>query len=663
MSVEPVEAMKQALGILRRYWRYPEFRPGQQEAVEAVLAGRDVLAIMPTGGGKSVCYQVPSMLREGLTLVISPLIALMQDQVTQLNARGIPAAFINSTLSARDIDQRWTDAEFGRYRLLYLAPERLQSEVFLARAGRLEVSLLAVDEAHCISEWGHHFRPSYLQIAQVRRMLGNLPTLAVTATATPEVRLDIVEHLALHDPAIIVKGFDRPNLVWSIFRTENKQERVQSVLHSVNGSGILYAATRRNVETWAEKLTRQGETVAIYHGGLSTVAREKAQQDWLEGRVRLVVATNAFGMGIDKPDVRFVLHLDIPASLEAYYQEAGRAGRDGERAFAVLLYAPRDEATQRALIEEGHPDAKSVAQVYDAACNLAQISVGAMPEAPVTLDLDTMVKVTGFSPIRVTTAIELLTRQGTWQALPTRRHHGLIRFLLPGEAIRRYADSLQNKALARFVRVLLRTVHADAFSNWWDIDLRLLERRTRLSRPRLLRGLAFLEGHRLIGWRAPDKALRVQFNEARAQRLPVDDLAVRRARRRAESRWADMLRYAGTVTCRRHFLLAYFGEKSPSRCGNCDICMGRHRAVVILPEDEPLMRHILRQVAGEIPRAQWFEPPPPSEQHVDGLIDWLMQEGFLRITSALDEAFTVTDKALELMDQWEPRTRRGDGRS
>lgn len=656
MDAEPHPLLDEARAVLRRHWGHAGFRPGQQEAIEAVLAGRDVLAILPTGGGKSVCYQVPALLNEGLTLVVSPLIALMQDQVEGLNRRGIAAAFINSTLPSREVDQRWTNAEFGRYRLLYVAPERLQSDVFLARAARLPVRLLAVDEAHCISEWGHHFRPSYVQIAQARTLLGDPPTLAVTATATPEVRRDIVEHLALRDPKVIVKGFDRPNLVWSLFRDENKRETVRDVLKGVSGSGIVYAATRRGVEAWAEWLTQQGEAAVAYHGGLTAPERAQAQQAWITDQARLVVATNAFGMGIDKPSVRAVIHVDVPGSLEAYYQEAGRAGRDGQRAYAVLLFTPQDEATQRALIEESHPDARSVARIYDAVCNLGQIPHGVLPEAPITLDVDAIMQLTGFAPSRIRTAVELLARQETWQVLPTQRHHGLIRFAQPADAVRRYAHGLENPALARFVLALLRTVHADAFVGWWEIDLRLLERRTTLPRERLVRGMDFLNQHGVIQWRGPDQALRVQFNEARAVRLPVDDLAVRRAKRRAEARLRDMLRYARSVTCRRHFLLAYFGERSPERCGQCDICLGRHQAVVITPDDEPLMRHVLRQIDAAVPRADWFADRAVADHRIDGLIDWLVQEGFLRVEDPLAEVFALTEKAATLIEQWQPRT-------
>ncbi len=648
--------LAQAREVLRTYWGYPSFRTGQEEVVAAVLSGRDVLGVLPTGGGKSICYQVPALVREGMTLVVSPLISLMQDQVASLQARGIPAAFINSTLSAREIEQRWNDAEFGRYRLLYVAPERLHSDLLVARAERFQVALLAVDEAHCISEWGAHFRPAYQQIAEAHARLGSPPVVALTATATPQVRRDIIEHLHLRDPVVIVRGFDRPNIIWSIFRTENKREKVRDVVRNVPGSGILYAATRRAVEHWARWLEEQGVTAAAYHGGLEPETRRTVQDGWLRGDIRVVVATNAFGMGIDKADVRFVVHVDVPASLEGYYQEAGRAGRDGRRAYAVLLYHPADAETQRALIEEAHPSAAEVRAVYDAACNLARIPVAVQPEAPVALDFDALARLCGLGKAKVRQAVELLARQGTWVPLPPRRHHGLIRFLQPAEALRTYATGRANRALATFVEHLLRSVHADAFTTWWEIDVRRLARRTGLPRERLLRGLDFLAERGLLAWQPPGQALQVVFTEPRSARLPVDDRAVRRARRRAEIRLADMLRYARSVTCRRQFLLAYFGETAPDRCGACDVCLGRHAPVVITPEDEPVMRRILGQVARDVPRVRWFDEDPPPEHRLDSLVDWLVQEGYLDPVDPLDERFRLTEKGQTFLDQWQPRT-------
>lgn len=656
MTKERHDVREQARAALRKHWGHDDFRPGQGEAIEAVLAGRDVFAVLPTGGGKSLCYQVPALLREGLTLVVSPLIALMQDQVAGLRARGISAAFINSTLSAREIDQRWTDAEFGKYRLLYLAPERFDTEMFRARGKRLNVSLLAVDEAHCVSEWGHNFRPAYLRLPDVRAFLDDPPILAVTATATPPVRRDILRLLGLRDPAVVIRGFDRPNLVWSLFRTENKREKVLDVIRNVPGSGILYGATRRSVETWAAWLQARGETVGRYHGGLPQAERARTQQAWLEGALRVMVTTNAFGMGIDKPDVRFVVHVEAPSSLEGYYQEAGRAGRDGARAYAVLLFHERDVATQRALIDNAHPTAKEVRAVYDAVCNLNQVAVAALPEAPLTLAFEAVQRLSGLGRAKIATAVELLERQQTWTVLPLRKGQGMIRFLRPADAIRRYAGAQKQRALAAFVDELLRSVNAQAFTEWRPIEVRLLEKRTGLERERLMKGLAFLQERGLLGWRPPGTALLLQLNEHRAQRLPIDDAAVRRARRQAESRLADMLRYARSITCRRHFLLSYFGEPSPEHCGTCDVCLGRHRPKVILPEDEPALRHLLGAVREGQPRAQWLERAPVPDHRLDGLLDWLVREGYLQAPDPLEERFLLTEKGEAYLTRSEPRT-------
>ncbi|MEX0747175.1 MAG: ATP-dependent DNA helicase RecQ [Rhodothermales bacterium] len=635
--------------VLTRHWGHDDFRPGQWEIISHVLDRRDVLAILPTGGGKSVCYQVPAMLREGLTLVVSPLIALMQDQVAGLHERGISATFINSSLSVAEIDQRWTDAEHGKYKLVYIAPERLQSEVFLARAERLDVALLAVDEAHCISEWGHNFRPAYLEIATARDVLGRPPTLAVTATATPRVRRDIVEHLKLEQPKVIVRGFDRPNVVWSNFRTENKRSKVLDILRGVSGSGIIYSATRRGAEEWGEWLEHQKISAAVYHGGMRPAVRALMQEAWLGGEKRVMVATNAFGMGIDKPNVRFVIHVDLPATLEGYYQEAGRGGRDGKTSYAVLIYHPHDDETPRVLIDQSHPTAREVRKTYDAVCSLAQIAIGSTPDHPVVVRPDAVAKVTGLSTPKIRTAVELIARQEIWSVLPVRKHFGLIRFTQPAENVRAYAASKSNEALARFVDELLRTIHAEAFSSWWEVDLRNLERRTGLQREKLLRGLDFLRRHELFDWHAPERALRIHFLEARSNRIPIDGRTVKAARERAEEKLKDIIRYARSSGCRRHFLLTYFGEAHSDRCGTCDVCLRRHDPFVARPEDEPIAHHILRQVAAKMPRAAWFDTPPVPQHRIDGLVNWLLQEGMLRQTRPLTAEFEVTVKARRVL--------------
>jgi ATP-dependent DNA helicase RecQ len=635
---------------MRETWGYEEFRPGQEEVLEAVLDGRDVLGVLPTGGGKSLCYQVPALVTEGVVLVVSPLIALMQDQVEGLRTQGIDATFINSTVPTHEIEQRWTDVEHGRYDLLYLAPERLTTERFWARAERLDVSLLAVDEAHCVSEWGHNFRPDYLEIPEARSLLGEPPTIAVTATATPAVRRDVVQLLDMPEATEVVRGFDRPNIVWSVFRTEQKWAKLRDVVEGVGGTGIVYVATRRGVQRWTNRLRNFGVEAAGYHGGMEASDREARQEAWVADDVRVMVATNAFGMGIDKPDVRFVVHADVPSSLEAYYQEAGRAGRDGKRAHAVLLFREPDADTQEALIESSHPTAEEVRAVYDAVCNVGQIPIGSEPDGPLVVDRNVVMKITGFSQAKMRTAVDLLDRQDAWRRVPRRKHFGLIRLRMGTDSIRQYAEDLDNRTLAAFVRTLLRIVHADAFSEWWQFDLRAATRRMGLPRERLNRGLRYLSERGLLDWQPPGAALQVELAFPRSAKLPVDDRAVQNARHRAETRLQYMLRYARGVSCRRHFLLTYFGETSPERCGTCDVCLDRHEPEVITPEDEPLLRKILRRVANETPRNDWFEKPPAPRDRIDALVNWLVAEGYLQMDAPLDGQFVLTDKGEEMLD-------------
>ena len=627
---------------MRERWGYTDFRPGQRDVLEGVLARENVLGVLPTGGGKSLCYQVPALLGEGVCLVISPLIALMQDQVEALQARGISAAYINSTLPKYKVEQRWTDAEHGRYDLLYMAPERLTTEVFRARAERLTVPLLAIDEAHCVSEWGHNFRPDYLEIPDARARLGAPPTLAVTATATPAVRRDITNLLDMPEAREVVRGFDRPNIVWSVFRTDNKRAKVHDVVHNVPGTGIVYTATRRGVRRWTQVLKQEGVRVAGYHGGLSSEEREERQAEWTADDTRVMVATNAFGMGIDKPDVRFVVHTDLPSSIEAYYQEAGRAGRDGDRAHAVLLFREPDAETQEALIEASHPTATEVRSVYDAVCNVGQVPIGSEPDGPLVVNLEAVLRVTELSRTKVRTAVDLIDRQGAWRVLPRRDRYGLIRFRETAGAIRRQAQEVSNRALGQFMRTLLRIVHADAFSEWWRLDLPAAARRMELDPDRVHRGLEYLEERNLLQWQPPGAALQLEFEMPRTGQLPVEGEAVERARTRAETRLQYMLRYARSSSCRRRFLLTYFGEGAAEACGRCDVCLGRHEAPVVTPEDEELLRTILQRSADGVPRDEWFEDPPAPRHRIDALVNWLVAEGYLAAEDPVEGVFTPT---------------------
>lgn len=634
---------RDALSVLQRHWGYSSFRHGQWTAMDAVLGGRDALTILPTGGGKSLCYQVPALLLDGITLVVSPLVALMDDQVEQLTRRGIRATFINSTLSPRQIEDRWNAAMFGGLKLLYLAPERLQTDVFMARVGRLRVSLLAVDEAHCISEWGHSFRPSYLRIAEARTHIGNPPTIAVTATATPYVRRDIAERLALEDPVTVVTGFDRPNLTWSIFRTENKRDRLLEILRKVPGCGIVYAGTRRGTEEWASWLTRQGVSATFYHGGLSPEARSAAQARWIHDETRIMVATNAFGMGIDKAEVRFVVHVDLPSSLESYYQEAGRGGRDGKRSHAVLLYRNGDADTPRRLLEKSHPDRALVRRVYETLCSLCGVALGELPEGALVVGIDRIAEASRVNGSVVASILDMLARQAVLIVEQPPDGAVLLRFTAGPEVIRGFAEMQSKRALRAFVNDMLRTVPATAFGSWHQLPIGHLAQRLGTTEEHVRRGLDFLSQRELLTWHEGSRLLLVTFVQPRSVHVPYDEQAASRARQRSQTRLDDMLRYARTATCRRRFLLAYFGEPAPERCGKCDVCLGRHAPLVVTPKHEPILRGILAAVGKGMARDAWFEGTrPPAD--LDGLVDWMIREGYLGLTDPLEEQFELTEK-------------------
>ena len=455
-------------------------------------------------------------------------------------------------------------------------------------------------------------------------------------------------------PYVHVKGFDRPNIRWSIFQTENKRKSVQDVLKGVPGSGVIYAATRRRVETWQQWLEAEGHEASAYHGGMAHHIRKKAAEEWLSGQTRIMVATNAFGMGIDKPDVRFVIHADLPGALEAYYQEAGRAGRDGGRAYAVLLYQEADEDTQRELIDESHPDRKDLQAIYDAACAQGGIAMGDLPDQPITLSVSRIAVQVGISPIKVKAGVELLVRADIWSYLPVKRNRVHIKYRQTPANVRRYASELKNEDLATFIEVLMRTVHGDAFADWWEVDLHLLEKRTQKSRDDLFEYLAFLESREIMYWMAPDSQLNIVFQEARSKTIPLEQYHSRKAKNRALRRLDDMIRYARSVSCRRQFLLKYFGESSRDRCGACDICLGRHEAVFVTPADEPILRKILDRIQnGALLNVDAIEEINTSRQ-LTGYLRWLVQEEYLVSTDALEGKFRITDKAARFLEEWKP---------
>jgi ATP-dependent DNA helicase RecQ len=570
-----VATLDDALGALRTHFGYHTFRAGQERAVTSVLAGRDTLVVLPTGGGKSLCYQVPALVLPKLTVVVSPLISLMKDQVDALVARGLPAAFVNSTLTSSQVGDRLTRAQRGEIKLLYVAPERFDAGRTAERLRDIGVSLLAIDEAHCISEWGHDFRPSYLRIGTVRDRLGAPPTVALTATATPEVRRDIVKQIGLRNASVIVTGFDRKNLHFHVVPTRTEDDKDDALVDALrrrdDGAIVVYASTRKAVERVANVVARARIPAAAYHAGLDDAHRQEVQDDFMSERVRVIVATNAFGMGIDKPNVRLVVHHAMPGTLEAYYQEAGRAGRDGGHSDCVLLHAFQDRFTHEFFIKSSFPERALVENVYRAMCKHADRS------GIVSIDVDRLAslvpgKVTGRE---VESALRILTRS---TAIMTETEGGarvFVRLLATPERIKReLADDLTK---LEFLRSLWRAV-GSALQRGATVDLTGLPPGLR-DFGTATTTLDALQSRQFLFWERPRTGLRLANREVPLGAYPFDWAQHDRRRRLDLGKLDSMQKYAYTKYCRRAFVLRYFGDDASSGvdCGGCDNCLGTTR--------------------------------------------------------------------------------------
>ncbi len=587
----------QARTVLHERFGHTAFRPGQERAVESILSGRDTLVILPTGGGKSLCYQVPALVLDGLTVVLSPLISLMKDQVDALQAKGIPAAFINSSLSSSQISDRLARAQRGEIKLLYLAPERFEFGSAAQRIKAMGVSLLAIDEAHCISEWGHDFRPSYRRVRDIREKLGSPPTLALTATATPEVRRDIARVLALRDPEVVLTGFDRANLRWHVVRTKNDSEKdgsLAGLLARHKGVAIVYAATRKTVDRVAHMLNRSGIRAEAYHAGLDDERRREVQDAFMSEQVRAIVATNAFGMGIDKRNVRLVVHHAMPGSLEAYYQEAGRAGRDGEQADCYLLHAFQDRFTHEFFIKAACPERDVVTAVYYAACNRAGAD-GSLSLDAAGLAAAAKGKV---SDREAESAIRLLTAAGSMTMSDGSRSRARVRMLATPERIRNELGTEETIEIG-VLRALWRSTRG-AIAEGGIVDLDAL--------PPGLVGpggatavLDALQDRQFVVWSRIGEGLVVADRKAPIERWPIDWETLDR-RRRAESSQLDVMqKYAYTDRCRRGFVLRYFGDPAATnRCEQCDNCLSlKHEAVASNGAPQDLRKKSARTRGGE----------------------------------------------------------------
>lgn len=564
------------LQTLQRVWGFDGFRPGQQEAIESILQGRDTVVIFPTGGGKSLCYQLPALLLDGVTLVISPLVALMEDQVQALNARGIRSAFVNSTIHPREVEQRLINARNGMYQLLYLSPERLASTLWSEMGRDIPISMVAVDEAHCISEWGHDFRPDYREIRpRIDETVGPVRWMALTATATPEVQTDLIAALELHKPERVTLGFDRPNLQWWVHEVKQKRpEVVRAVRRAVrHGSGLVYAATRRECEQLARLLSSEGVPAEAYHGGCSSEVRLSIQERWTRGELPVVVGTNAFGMGIDKPDCRFVIHADLPLSLENYYQEAGRAGRDGETAWPLLLVRDGDWERARSRLDFFWPPHEALEAVYDAIGDELELAVGSELEEPSPVSLKQLAVRASQTPSRVQSALDMLERLGVVSRMQGREPRIGLHFLHSREIL---------------MELIRRS--EDERGEWLDQLLRLagresMERRVWLSRDALANKLhctptelikrleVFAMEDRILTLHQSDQDPVIRIELPRQPRLPVEKRQVEAVRSRLIDKLRHVKGYLQTEGCREVYLRYYFGETDATACGHCDRCL------------------------------------------------------------------------------------------
>jgi ATP-dependent DNA helicase RecQ len=562
--------------ILKQFWGFDTFRALQEDIVDAVLEGKDTLALLPTGGGKSLCFQVPAMMQDGICLVVSPLIALMKDQVENLKAKGINAVAIYSGMGKREIDILLDNCIYGKIKFLYLSPERLLSDIVKTRISYMNVNLIAIDEAHCISQWGYDFRPPYLKLLELRAIHPKVPVIALTATATEFVRKDIIEKLGFTDPKIFVKSFARKNLSYVVFDLEDKYKKLIEIINSVKGTGLVYVRNRRETTEVALFLQRNNIKADFYHAGLETKDRSKKQESWKNNVIRVMVATNAFGMGIDKPDVRFVVHLDLPESLEAYYQEAGRAGRDERRAYGVLLANKSDQIALKSKYTDNFPSIEEIKKTYHYLGSYFQIAYGAGAGVSFSFDLADFCKKFNLGVIKTIGALKFLDHGGYLTLseniyLPSR-----VLFTAAHEDLYRF--QIENRGYDPIIKTILRS-YGGAFDQYVKINEDEVAQRLAISYNMVVNLLNKLQEQELISYLPKSDQPQLLFIVSRVDLLHLDlDVKYIALRRKIQAdQISSVLAYSSSTECRSRQLLAYFDEPHAEKCGVCDICLAEKR--------------------------------------------------------------------------------------
>ena len=562
--------------ILKDYWGYDNFRGIQEDIILSIGSGRDTLGLMPTGGGKSITFQVPALAKDGLCIVITPLIALMKDQVRNLRERGIKAIAIYSGMTREEIIIALENCIFGNYKFLYISPERLDTEIFRIKLRSMKVSMITVDESHCISQWGYDFRPAYLKISEIRNLLPDIPVLALTATATPEVVKDIQQRLAFKEENVFRMSFERKNLAYIVRKTENKQEELLHILKHVQGSAIVYAHNRKRTKEYSQMLNENGITATFYHAGLNNDTKDQRQKSWVKGETRVMVATNAFGMGIDKPDVRLVVHIDIPDSPEAYFQEAGRGGRDGEKAYAVLLYAKSDKATLKKRITDTFPDKEYIRTVYEHLNYYYQMAMGDGLGCTREFNIDEFCRNFKHFPIQVDSALKILTRAGYLEYTDEQDNNSRLMFTLTKEELYRIHET--SPETEKLINVILRS-YTGLFTEYAYINEETLSLRTGMTRQQVYDTLISLTRRRILHYIPGKKTPYIIYTRERqeANRLVFSKEVYEDRKESFIHRIEAMTEYAECDDkCRSRMLLLYFGEKNEHNCGQCDVCLSSH---------------------------------------------------------------------------------------
>ncbi|MCB0804825.1 MAG: RecQ family ATP-dependent DNA helicase [Bacteroidales bacterium] len=563
--------------VLLKYWGHQSFRPRQEEIIQSVLDGKDTLALLPTGGGKSVCFQVPALVMDGMCLVISPLIALMKDQVENLKKKGISAATIYSGMSRTEIEVVISNAVHSSLKFLYISPERLKTDIITQNIHRMNINLLAVDEAHCISQWGYDFRPSYLEIANIKSHLEQVPTLALTATATPQVVDDIQDKLLFREKNVFQRSFERKNVIYVVQDEEDKLSRMIRVIKNLKGTGIVYMRNRKKTREIAEYLQRQKISAGFYHAGLDQRTRASRQEAWMKGDTQVIVATNAFGMGIDKPNVRFVIHMDIPDSIESYFQEAGRAGRDGKLSYAVMLFDPSDIIAARENLTMQFPPIETIRRTYHALGNYCRLAIGSGRDQSFDFELTSFCNQYDLNPLITLSSLKLLEKEGYIVLQEVVDNDAKVHFTARKEDL--YKFQVENVKYDKFIKTLLRS-YAGLFTEFSRISEKELADRVGLDEKKVEEMLNALQKYEIIEYQPRKTQPQITFLAPRldGKDVTLSDVNYRNRKADTDKRLEAVISYLGNATkCRSRQLLAYFGEKDSNRCGKCDVCVERNR--------------------------------------------------------------------------------------